>query len=393
VAHIIKSDREAIEAAEHFAARFAAGAAERDRKRIIPRKELDELSASGLLAVGVPRSYGGAGVSNVTLTEVFRILSKGDPNIGQIPQNHFCFVKSIELDGTEGQKNFFFGQFLDGKRLGNALSERGTRHVFDLRATVMRQPSGDFIVNGEKFYTTGALIADWLPVFGNDAANRLLIAYVPRGARGVEVRDDWSGMGQRTTASGTAILKDVRVPPEWVIPHYKTYEGPQVFGAYGQIIHVAIDVGIAEGALEDTREFVRKKVRYWFEAKVDKPADDPFIVRRFGELSIKVNSAKLMLRRAAELLDAAERELNADSAALASIAVAEAKQAAEWAALEVSNDLFELAGTSATLAELDLDRHWRNARTHTLHDPSRWKTYAVGNYYLNGIKPANHGLI
>jgi alkylation response protein AidB-like acyl-CoA dehydrogenase len=95
----------------------------------------------------------------------------------------------------------------------------------------------------------------------------------------------------------------------------------------------------------------------------------PFIIRRFGELSIKVNSAKLMLGRAAEVLDAAERELNEDSAALASIAVAEAKQAAEWAALEVTNDLFELAGTSATFAELDLDRHWRNARTHTLHDP------------------------
>jgi SfnB family sulfur acquisition oxidoreductase len=345
------------------------------------------------LAIGVPGTYGGAGISNVTLAEVFRLISRGDPNIGQIPQNHFCFVKAIELDGTETQKRFFFDQFLEGKRLGNALSEKATKHVFDLRTTIIRQPSGDFIVNGEKFYTTGALIADWVPLFGNDSDNHLLIAYVPRDAKGVEVRDDWSGMGQRTTASGTTILKNVRVPAAWVIPHYQTYQAPQVFGAYGQIIHVAIDVGIAEAALEDAREFVRNKVRYWFEAKIDKPADHPFIVRRFGELSIKVNSAKLMLRRAAALLDAAERELNANSAALALIAVAEAKQAAEWAALEVSNDLFELAGTSATLSELNFDRHWRNARTHTLHDPSRWKTYAVGNYYLNGVKPANHGLI
>jgi alkylation response protein AidB-like acyl-CoA dehydrogenase len=282
VAHVIKSDHEAIETAERLAHQFAEGAANRDRERTIPRAELDQLSASGLLAIGVPQTYGGAGVSNVTLVEVFRILSRSDPNIGQIPQNHFCFVKSIELDGTESQKQFFFGLFLDGKRLGNALSEKNTKHVFDLRATIIRQPNGDFVVNGEKFYTTGALIADWLPVFGNDSEKRLLIAYVPRGARGVEVRDDWSGMGQRTTASGSAILKQVRVPPDWVIPHYKTYEGPQVFGAYGQIIHVAIDLGIAEAALEDTREFVRKKARYWFEAKVEKPADDPFIVRRIG---------------------------------------------------------------------------------------------------------------
>jgi SfnB family sulfur acquisition oxidoreductase len=393
LAHIIKSDGEAIEIAARFGEQVAVEAAKRYRERILPRAELDQLSDSGLLAIGVPGTYGGAGISNVTLAEVFRLISRGDPNIGQIPQNHFCFVKAIELDGTETQKRFFFDQFLEGKRLGNALSEKATKHVFDLRTTIIRQPSGDFIVNGEKFYTTGALIADWVPLFGNDSDNHLLIAYVPRDAKGVEVRDDWSGMGQRTTASGTTILKNVRVPAAWVIPHYQTYQAPQVFGAYGQIIHVAIDVGIAEAALEDAREFVRNKVRYWFEAKIDKPADHPFIVRRFGELSIKVNSAKLMLRRAAALLDAAERELNANSAALALIAVAEAKQAAEWAALEVSNDLFELAGTSATLSELNFDRHWRNARTHTLHDPSRWKTYAVGNYYLNGVKPANHGLI
>jgi alkylation response protein AidB-like acyl-CoA dehydrogenase len=274
MAHIVQSDREAIEIAERFGAQFAIEAAKRDRERIVPRAELDQLSDSGLLAIGVPRAYGGAGVSNVTLAEVFRLLSKGDPNIGQIPQNHFCFVKTIELDGTERQKRFFFGQFLEGKRLGNALSEKTTKHVFDLRATIIREPNGDFIVNGEKFYTTGALIADWIPVFGNDSEDRLLIAYVPRYTKGVEVRDDWSGMGQRTTASGSTILKDVRVPAEWIIPHYQTYYAPQVFGAYGQIIHVAIDVGIAEAALEDTREFVRNKVRYWFEAKVDKPSDD-----------------------------------------------------------------------------------------------------------------------
>ncbi|HTW86813.1 MAG TPA: SfnB family sulfur acquisition oxidoreductase, partial [Candidatus Binataceae bacterium] len=333
MAHLIKSDQEAIETAARLAQQFAAGAVERDRERRLPREEIDRLSESGLLGIAVPREFGGAGASNLTIAEVFRLLAKGDPNISQIPQNHFCFVKSVELNGTAGQKRFFFDQFLQGKRLGNALSEKGTKHVFDLKTTITRRAGGGYLVNGEKFYCTGALLADWIPTFGIDEQGRLLIAYVPRDAKGVEVVDDWTGMGQRTTASGTTRLHEVRIPEEWVLPHYETYEAPQIFGAFGQIMHVAIDVGIAEAALDDTRDFVRKKTRYWFEAKVDKPADDPFIVRSFGELQIKVHAAAGMLRRAGAILDDTERELNADSAAAASVAVAEAKQIAEWTAL------------------------------------------------------------
>ena len=62
-------------------------------------------------------------------------------------------------------------------------------------------------------------------------------------------------------------------------------------------------------------------------------------------------------------------------------------------ALEASEKLFELAGSSATRAAHNLDRHWRNARTHTLHDPVRWKYYALGNYYLNGVPPPRHAWV
>jgi alkylation response protein AidB-like acyl-CoA dehydrogenase len=50
-----------------------------------------------------------------------------------------------------------------------------------------------------------------------------------------------------------------------------------------------------------------------------------------------------------------------------------------------------LAGTRSTLEEYNLNRHWRNARTHTLHDPVRWKYHAIGNFWLNGVHPPRHG--
>jgi alkylation response protein AidB-like acyl-CoA dehydrogenase len=61
--------------------------------------------------------------------------------------------------------------------------------------------------------------------------------------------------------------------------------------------------------------------------------------------------------------------------------------------LLTASKLIELGGSSATLARHNLDRHWRNARTHTVHDPVRWKYHAVGNYWLNGANPPRHGAI
>jgi hypothetical protein len=62
-------------------------------------------------------------------------------------------------------------------------------------------------------------------------------------------------------------------------------------------------------------------------------------------------------------------------------------------ALRITNELFELGGTKSSFVEFNLDRHWRNARTHTLHDPIRWKTQYLGNYVLNGGRPPKNGLI
>ncbi len=63
------------------------------------------------------------------------------------------------------------------------------------------------------------------------------------------------------------------------------------------------------------------------------------------------------------------------------------------AVLIATNKLFELAGTSATLEKFGLDRHWRNARTHTLHDPVRSKYQLIGDFYLNGTAPPRRSYV
>ncbi|GGM07789.1 SfnB family sulfur acquisition oxidoreductase [Streptomyces fumigatiscleroticus] len=392
-AHVIADDAEALAVAAALAEEFRAGASTRDAERRLPRPELDRLSASGLLAVTVPAEHGGADVSQETLAEIFRLLATADASLAQIPQSHFAYVNVVRRQGTPEQRKFFAAELLAGRRFGNAQSEAGTKHVQDIRTRLAPRPDGSYVLNGVKHYCTGALFADWIPVLARADDDELHVAYVPRDAPGLTVTDDWDGMGQRTTASGTVRLDGVEVPADRVLPHHLTFRGPQLHGAIAQLLHAAIDTGIAGGALAEAAGFVRTQSRPWFESGVESAAEDPLLIQRFGELAVQVRASEALLREAARTVDAARAELTDDSAAGASIAVATAKAHAARTAVEVAGALFEVAGTRSALNSANLHRYWRDARTHTLHDPARWKVQHIGRYVLNGTRPPRHGLL
>ncbi|MFJ9904658.1 SfnB family sulfur acquisition oxidoreductase [Streptomyces sp. NPDC101152] len=392
-AHVITDDTEALAVAAALAEEFRAGASARDTERRLPREELGRLSASGLLAVTVPAEHGGADVTATTLAEVFRLLASADGSLAQIPQSHFAYVNVIRRQGSEEQRKFFFAELLAGRRFGNAQSEAGTRHVQDIRTRLEPRPDGSYLLTGVKHYSTGALFADWIPVLARAEDDDLHVAYVPRDAPGLTVVDDWDGMGQRTTASGTVRLEGVAVPADRVLPHHLTFQGPQLHGAVAQLLHAAIDTGIASGALAEAAAFVRTKSRPWFESGVETAAEDPLLIQRFGELALQVRASEALLREAARAVDTARGDLTDDTAAEASVAVAVAKVQAAQTAVEVAGALFEVSGTRSALNSLNLHRHWRDARTHTLHDPTRWKIQHIGRYVLNGTRPPRHGLL
>jgi alkylation response protein AidB-like acyl-CoA dehydrogenase len=209
-AHRIDSEQEALETARRIAEQIRPGSASRDKDRRLPFEEIEWFSQSGLWGITVPKQYGGAGVSTSVFTEVVAIISEADASLGQIPQNHYANLEEIRLIGTEAQKAFFFDRILKGDRLGNAAVERSGKTILENQTKLI--PDGDaYLLTGEKFYSTGALFADWVPVRVTDQDGNRVVAIVNRQSEGLTVIDDWSSFGQRTTASGTVILKNVRV--------------------------------------------------------------------------------------------------------------------------------------------------------------------------------------
>ncbi|WAB97887.1 MULTISPECIES: SfnB family sulfur acquisition oxidoreductase [Pseudomonas] len=389
---VITSDSQALAVAEHVAQQLRRDSALRDRERRLPHAELDLFSQSGLWAISVPKAFGGAGVSNVTLANVIARIAQADASLGQIPQNHFYALEVLRVNGSPHQQQRLYAEVLAGQRLGNALAELGTKTAHDRTTRLSREGDG-YRINGRKFYATGALYAQRIPTSVIDDHGVQQLAFVPADSQGLQVIDDWSGFGQRTTGSGSVVFDNVLVRAEDVVPFQSAFERPTPVGPLAQILHAAIDTGIARAAYEDALHFVRTRSRPWVDSGQEKACEDPLTLKSFGHLAIRLHAAEALLERAGEFLDRAQADSTTDTVAAASIAVAQARALSTEIALAAGTTLFELAGSQATLAEHNLDRHWRNARVHTLHDPVRWKYHAIGNYYLNDENPPRRGTI
>ena len=185
----VLGDETAVAEARRLAETFAAGAAARDRDRVLPYEQIDELAEAGLLALTVPAAYGGPDVSASTLTEVFRLIATADPNIAQIPHSHFVYANLVRVAGTPEQQRFFFAELLEGGRFGNAQSELKTPGVNVVETRLTRDEPGWFRLNGAKGYCTGAIFATWIPMLarlddGTAEGGEELVAFVAAVGRG-----------------------------------------------------------------------------------------------------------------------------------------------------------------------------------------------------------------
>ncbi|WP_313483626.1 SfnB family sulfur acquisition oxidoreductase [Acinetobacter variabilis] len=390
-AHIIQSDKEALEIARNLADQFKAGAVQRDAERILPFEEIEAYSQSGLWAITVPKQYGGAEVSSYTVAQVIALMSGVDGSIGQIPQNHFYGLEILRNNGTEEQKQKLYAEVLKGARFGNALAEFKTKTAAQ-RQTAIRKTEQGYVINGEKFYCTGSLFAHRIPTLVVHESEQQFLAFVPRDSEGLTLIDDWSGFGQRTTGSGTVKFDNVQVLEEDVVRFDTAYSRPTISGPFAQLLHASIETGIARAAFEETLNRVRQ-ARPWIDSGVDKATDDPLTKLELGRVVANVRASEVLLKQAAHSVDAAKANPTEARVAKASLDVAKARAHSSETALKASSKLIELAGSRGSQREDGLDRFWRNARVHTLHDASSWKYYFIANYLLNGVLPPRRGTL
>jgi alkylation response protein AidB-like acyl-CoA dehydrogenase len=372
-------------------ARIAEKAVERDRARTLPHEAIGWLKEAGFGALRVPVSHGGSGVSLPQLFQLIVELAAADSNLTQALRSHFAFVEDRLNAGRDTDQSAWFKRFVDGQIVGGAWTETGNVALGEVKTRVSRR-SGRWVIDGEKYYSTGALFADWLDVYAQRADNGAsVIAVVNRHQPGVVLADDWDGFGQVGTGSGSSRFEGAGVEEHHVIDFGERFRYQT---AFYQLFHVATLAGIALAAQRDAVDLVRGRTRIYSHGNAPRVSEDAQIQQVIGEINSWAWSAQaLAVRAAGSAQRAYEAHFSDDPAAeheanvAAEIESAQSQIVVSELALRAATHLFDALGASATSTAKGLDRHWRNARTVSSHNPLIYKARIVGDWAINGTEP------
>lgn len=372
-------------------ARIAEGAVERERSRTLPFEPIKWLKQAGFGAVRVPVEFGGPGASLPQLFQLLIELAAADSNVTQALRGHFAFVEDRLNAQAFSPQNAWFERFVAGELVGNAWTEVGDVKIGQVITRISRQGE-QWVANGTKFYSTGSLFADWIDLYTQrDDTGADVIAAVRVQQPGVRQSDDWDGFGQRTTGSGTSVFENAVVEDDHLIDFSTRFKYQT---AFYQLTLLAVLVGSGQAAVREVAQQVRVRARVFSHGNAPAARDDAQVQQVVGKASAQVYTAEAATLRAAQASQRAymahfakdaqaEREANI----AAELESAQAQVVIADLVLRATSDLFNALGASAARASLQLDRHWRNARTAASHNPLIYKERILGDWEINGTEP------
>ncbi|HEX2317279.1 MAG TPA: acyl-CoA dehydrogenase family protein [Thermomonospora sp.] len=379
----------ALRRADVVAAELRATAAARDHANATPRAEVELLREHDLLQVQEPVEYGGDGLSYAQASQITRRIARGDTSIAHLIGYHYAQTRVAPLFGTPAQADA-----LSRRNAGERLFWGGVQNPRGGSDLVLTRDGDGFRLNGRRSFASGASLGDHLSVTAAYEGELVFIA-LPAGREGFRALGDWDNIGQRLTDSGGVVFENARVERSEILgadpitgrtlTPYQTLVTP-----HWQLAFVNFYIGTAEGALEEALDWTRLHAAPWETSGVDSATDDPYILQTVGELRSEIRAAALLADRAGDALQRAldtGPALTAEERAEAAVAVYEAKYLTTKVSLAAASRLFEIQGARATTSAYGFDRHWRNLRTHTVHDPVAYKAREVGDWTLNRRAP------
>ena len=367
---------------------IASGVLEREIQRKLPFDAIESLKNAGFGAVRVPTAFGGDGLSQQQLFRLLIELAQADSNVVQALRGHFAFVEDRLNAHKDHDQSVWFKRFVQGDLVGNAWTEIGQVEIGDVATRVTENPDGKLSVNGQKYYSTGTIFADWIDLFALDeTTSQHVIAAVATQDTGIKISDDWDGFGQKTTGSGTLTIQDVAIERDHILPFEQRFKYQT---AFYQVVHLATLAGIAKSAVETFSEEVRQRTRIFSHGNAELVRHDAQILQVIGKASAQAYASEAITLATAKALDEAYLSHFQSDATLeqhandrAELESSQGQVVISELVLNLSTELFNSLGASASTTAKQLDRFWRNARVVSSHNPLIYKQKVIGDWVVN----------
>jgi len=381
--------------------RVGAQALQRERERRLPHEEVALLRESGLTRATLPIPLGGGAADHPALFELLAELGRRDPNLVQLLGSHFAFADRALHAPASPVRDACLALLATGRLLAGATLRGGQPgHLAAGEAGAAARLSvdgGGLRLDGAVHGGAGILFADLVLVRAEH--ERAAVSVLVRSdAPGLLRVEDGTGFGQRTSGEGTVLFEQVRVRAEDVLEHDSV--APSQEGAFAQLVPCAAATGIARAVLDDGTVLLRdsaagRALQAPAGGAPAAPDARPPEHAVLGELSALSFAADAALARAvdalaassAAILGGAPEQEQRDRVAEAEAAAARAQLVVLPAVLRATALLFDLGGAGAVDERLQLDRHWRNARTIASRDPIRHTAGALGELLLRAAAP------
>ena len=345
-------------------------AQETDEKHQFPRVTVDKMAKYGFLGIPVPKELGGQGADALTYVMCVEELSKVCGTTGVIVSAHTSLcVDPIMTYGTPEQKEKYLAPLAKGEKLGAfGLTEPGAGTDAQGMQTKAVLDGDEWILNGSKCFITNGKEADVYVIFAvtgkiekrGKMTKEISAFIVEKGTPGFSFGTKENKMGICGSSTYELIFTDCRIPKA------------NLLGAQGKGFNIAMHtldggrigiaaqaLGIAEGALETTINYVKERKQ--FGRSIAQFQNTQF---QLADMATKVKAAQMMVYRAA----LKKMEYQANPKVSYSEEAAMAKLYAAEVAMEVTTKAVQLHGGYGYIKEYDVERMMRDAKITEIYE-------------------------
>ncbi len=335
-----------------------------DEEDEFPADLVDQMADLGLMGMPFPVEYGGAGLDYHSYAIGLEEIARGSGGLATVVAAHTSLAGNmIYAFGDEAQKETYLTPLNEGTDVGAfALSEAGAGSDVPAMDTTAEYDAdaGEYVVNGGKLWISNGSVADTVTLFAKtdpDAGRKGISSFVvrPEEDDGFVVEGTEKKLGDKGCPTAELRFDDMRLPEDRLLGEtgdgfvqaLKTLNG-------GRITIAARSVGIARAALEDALDYAGDREQF------DQPiADFQAIQHKLADMDTKVQSAKLLMHKAADRKIRGEDFIKE---------AAQAKLYASEISREVANEGIQIHGGYGYTTDFPLERYYRDAKLNEIYE-------------------------